>query len=98
VAIDNFSIAASAILAADDFNRHHFKLYPNPSSSVFYIQRPGIDEMRVSVYDVTGRLVYEKDKINSAHFTLDLAGVEQGLYFLKVIEGNKQLSTTILKQ
>jgi photosystem II stability/assembly factor-like uncharacterized protein len=98
VAIDNFSIAASAILAADDFNRHHFKLYPNPSSSVFYIQRPGIDEMRVSVYDVTGRLVYEKEKINSAHFTLDLAGVEQGLYFLKVIEGNKQLSTTILKQ
>ena len=98
VAMDNFGIQASAILAADDFNKHNFQLYPNPSSSVFYIQRPGIDEMRVSVYDLTGRLVLEKNKINSAHFALDLSGVEKGLYFLKIIEGDKQLSTTILKQ
>lgn len=96
--IDNFSIAASAVLASDDFSKHNFKLYPNPSSSVFYIQRPGSEEMRVSVYDITGRLVKEKNGINTSRYGLDLSDMSSGLYFLKIIEGNQQLSTRILKQ
>jgi len=96
--IDNFSISASAVLAVDDFSKHNFMLYPNPSSSVFYIQRPGNEEMRVSVYDLTGRLIMEKNKISVSHYGLDLSNVDAGLYFLKITEGKQQLSTTILKQ
>ena len=96
--IDNFSITASAVLASDDFSKHNFKLYPNPSSSVFYIQRPGSEDMRVSVYDITGRLVMEKNGINESHYGLDLSNMSAGLYFLKIIEGRQQLSTRILKQ
>jgi len=96
--IDNFSITASAVLASDDFSKHNFKLYPNPSSSVFYIQRPGSEDMRVSVYDITGRLVMEKNGINESHYGLDLSDMSSGLYFLKIIEGRQQLSTRILKQ
>jgi len=98
VAIDNFSIAASAILAVDDLTRNNFKLYPNPSSSVFYIQRPGFDSMQISVYDVTGRLIYEVDDITVTNFALDLTKKPSGLYFLKISEGSKIISTAILKQ
>jgi len=96
--IDNFSITASAILAVDDFSKHNFMLYPNPSSSIFYIQRPGNEEMRVSVYDLTGRLIMEKNRIIKTHYGLDLSDIDAGLYFLKITEGKQQLSTTILKQ
>jgi len=98
VAIDNFSIAATAVLATDDFTKNNFKLYPNPSSSVFYIQRPGFEPMHISVYDVTGRLIYEVDGIINTNFTLDLSKTPSGLYFLKINEAGKILSTTILKQ
>lgn len=97
-AIDNFSIDATAVLASDDFEKHSFKLYPNPSSSVFYISRQGAEDMQVSVYDVTGRLVYEERNITKTVYGLDMTGVKSGLYFLKVREGRKQLATTILKQ
>ncbi len=97
VAIDNFSLAASAILAIDDFAKNNFKLYPNPSSSVFYIQRPGFEPMHISVYDVTGRLIYEVDDIINTNFALDLSKTPSGLYFLKINEDGKILSTTILK-
>ena len=98
VAIDNFTIAATAVLAIDDFTKNNFKLYPNPSSSVFYIQRPGFEPMHISVYDVTGRLIYEVDDITQTNFTLDLSKTPSGLYFLKINEDGKILSTTILKQ
>lgn len=96
-AIDNFSISASAILASDDFAKNNFQLYPNPSSSVFYIERPGYDPMRISIYDVTGRLVLSVDNITDKHYPLDLSKANSGLYFLKIVEGKKTLATSLLK-
>jgi len=97
-AIDNFSITASAILAVDDLAKNNFKLYPNPSSSVFYLQRPDLEPMQISVYDVTGRLIFEVDDITTMNYPLDLTKIPAGLYFLKINQGSKIISTTILKQ
>ena len=97
-AIDNFTIAASAVLAVDDFTKNNFKLYPNPSSSIFYIQRQGFEPMNISVYDVRGRLIYEVDDIINSNYTLNLSNSPTGLYFLKINEAGKTLSTSILKQ
>jgi len=97
-AIDNFSIDATAVLAADDFEKNSFKLYPNPSSSVFYISRQGVEAMQVSVYDLTGRLVYQDKNIVKSVYALDMSNARSGLYFLKVREGRKTLATRILKQ
>ncbi|MEL4455729.1 VPS10 domain-containing protein [Lutimonas vermicola] len=97
-AIDNFTVAATAVLAAGDFEKNNFKLYPNPSSSVFYIQRPGFEEMNISVYDPTGRLIFEEMNINKSNYALDLSKVTAGLYFLKINEGGKILATGIIKQ
>ena len=96
--IDNFTIGATAVLSTDDLSRHQFSLFPNPSSSVFYLQRPGTEEMRISVYDVTGRLVYTESNIVLNLYTLDLKNLDKGLYFIKIIEGKKQLSTRIIKK
>jgi len=97
-AIDNFSIDASAILAVDDITKNSFRVYPNPSNSIFNIQRQSSEKMNISVFDVTGRLVYEDKNIILSHYSLNLSKVNKGLYFLKIIEGNKHVAKRILVQ
>jgi hypothetical protein len=95
-AIDNFTIDASAILAVNDISKNTFNIYPNPSNAVFNIQRQSNEIMRISVFDVTGKLVYEDMNINQSNYKLNLSRVNKGIYFLKIIEGNKQVAKRIL--
>ncbi len=97
-AIDNFTIDASAILAVDDIAKNNFKIYPNPSNAIFHIQRQRSENMQISVYDITGKLVFRDKNINNTNYSLDLSKVNKGLYFLKIIEGNKHVAKRILVQ
>ena len=96
VGIDNFTIDASAILAVDDNVLNEFKVYPNPSSDIFNIQRQNSNEMKISVYDVTGKLVFKDKNILNSRYLLDLSKVNKGLYFLKIIEGNKHITKRLM--
>lgn len=96
-AIDNFTIDATSVLSVDEFDKHDFSLFPNPSTGIFYIQRPETEPMQIRVYDVTGRLILEESGIEKSLHPLDLRRAKSGLYFLKIREGQKQLSTTLLK-
>ncbi len=95
-AIDNFTIAASALLAVDNITKNGFKVYPNPSSSFFNIQRQGNEKMQVSVYDITGKLVFQEKEIFNSHYSLNLSKINSGIYFLKIIEGNKQVTKRLM--
>ncbi len=97
-AIDNFTIDASAILAVDDFDKNNFTLFPNPSTALFYIQRQSSEEMEISVFDVTGKLVFKEKNIFTPNYTLNLSKINRGIYFLKVTEGNKQFAKRLMIQ
>lgn len=94
--IDNFVIDATAILAVKNNSLVNFKIYPNPSSAIFNIQRQTSAEMQVSVYDITGKLIFKDTNILMTHYALDLSKVSKGLYFLKINEGNKQATRRIM--
>ena len=96
VGIDNFTLDASAILAVDNSYLNEFKVYPNPSSDVFNIQRQNSNEMKISVYDVTGKLIFKDDNILKEYYSLNLSNVSKGLYFLKITEGNKHLTKRLM--
>ena len=89
-------IDASAILATESINENMFKIYPNPSTAIFNIQRKGTEKMQVSVYGVTGRLVFSDDNIFNANYKLNLSRVSKGIYFLKIIEGEKQVTKRLM--
>jgi len=95
-AIDNFTIAASAILAVDDVTENNFKLFPNPSTAIFYIQRQSTEKMEISVFDITGKLVFKEKNIFNTHYTLNLSNINKGIYFLKINDGNKQLTKRLM--
>ncbi len=94
--IDNFTIDATAILAVNDFEKTAFNVYPNPSYGTFIIQRKGNEEMQISIYDITGKLIYKRNDIIENSFELKLNQVDKGIYFLKIRVGNSQATKRII--
>jgi len=94
--IDNFVIDATAILAVKNNTLDNFKIYPNPSTAIFNIQRQTNAEMEISVYDITGKLVFTDKNILKSHYALNLSKINKGLYFLKINEGNKIATKRIM--
>lgn len=94
--IDNFVIDATAILAVKGNSLDEFKIYPNPSTAVFNIQRKNSAEMEVYVYDITGKLVFKDNNILKSYYSLNLTGISRGLYFLRIKEGDKQATRQIM--
>ena len=80
-------------------NRRLFNIYPNPANSEFNIQRVGYDNMQVSIYDITGKLVHREKNITESHYTIRLPkSISKGIYFLKITEGNKQVAKQLMIQ
>lgn len=98
VAIDNFIIdASSIILSVDEEAKNFFTVYPNPSSSKFQIQRPNNTEMQVAIYDISGKLIFEKKNITDSNYTLILPdNVAKGVYILKLTERNKNIAKQLI--
>ena len=83
-------------LAVKNNTLDNFKIYPNPSTAVFNIQRQTNAEMNISVYDITGKLVFTDKNILKSHYALNLSKINKGLYFLKINEGNKIATKRIM--
>ena len=59
------------------------KLFPNPTSGILNIELLQDLPAVISLSDAYGKLVYRGDLENSSN-TLDLSGLANGLYFVKV--------------
>ena len=76
-------------------------IFPNPSSDLIAIQMEGLvgSTLKIDLFDIAGRLV-KSTTINAgqtiAYF--DVQDVYSGTYFIKISDGNKSLSRTIVIQ
>ena len=68
-------------------------VYPNPSNGVFNLNL-GQGQWRVQVYDIMGRLVQENQCDGKA--VLNLGHQPQGLYFLKAMQGSKEINQKLM--
>ena len=68
-----------------------FELFPNPSNGRFTLKLDAeIENLRVSVYDLTGRNVYEFQwRDQSKAQTLSLQHLSNGVYYVQVRSGNQ---------
>lgn len=70
-------------LGERDFGQStHITVFPNPSTGVFNL-RSSAQIKTVSVYDLTGKLVYESNE-SDISVTLDLSQLSKGMYHIKV--------------
>jgi hypothetical protein len=69
-----------------------FRVYPNPSGGVFYIEGPDIQ--RVIIYDVHGKIILDNQEKMKREFTLE--NRPEGLYFIKIVSGMKPVMKKIV--
>jgi hypothetical protein len=82
----NFSLSPVELLKLDDGTS--YSLYPNPASSVFYlnIQFPTAKKVTFWLYDANGRLVQEQNVTliaGSNRLQWDISSLAKGIYYLR---------------
>jgi type IX secretion system substrate protein len=75
-------------------------VYPNPSAGIYYINSDGAGYQidRLQVYDLTGRIVVDKQSVNSQFSTLDMTGFANGIYTITVYANDEKETVKIVKQ
>ncbi len=83
----------------DEEQINTINVYPNPSNALFNISWNVQANTRISVYDITGKLI-KTDVVqqNTAAYQLDLSGYAKGFYFAKIqLDGQQVVKKLVLK-
>lgn len=73
-----------------------FKVYPNPASATVTISTPEVDSYKLSVTDLSGKVVMTKS-LNGIENTLDISALSTGAYFFEINTNTKKEVVKILK-
>jgi subtilisin-like proprotein convertase family protein len=75
-------------------------IYPNPNKGVFNVNFPNYDdsEIKMSVYDLSGRKIIENqfNNIQNDSHTINISTVEAGVYLVVFTDGNNQITKRII--
>ena len=72
-------------------------IFPNPANNVLNITDIE-NTQRISLIDVTGKLIYDNMDIKTTSLSIDLSNVVKGLYFLQVRTDGESKSYKVIKQ
>ena len=79
---------ATNVLDSENFEFTNFKLYPNPNLGTFKISftLENNDEVKISIFDYSGRNIYNKSYQNTILFDqeLQLDTIASGVYFINI--------------
>jgi len=79
----------------EHFNDIKFNFFPNPVSKQLNISIAECDNYTVSITDISGRTVL-KNTYNDRELSIDLAGIQAGVYMLNVSTGNSSVSKKLI--
>ena len=75
----------SAVGIQPPANASLLSLYPNPASSQLFVNSGNRQMQTIIIYNVIGSEVLKVSDVNSSHTELNIADLQAGLYFIKVI-------------
>jgi hypothetical protein len=87
-------------LSTPDFTNSTVVLSPNPTKDRLQVQLNGSDTItEISVYNVVGKRVYFKNKLEVNATAVDFSNLHQGVYMVEVITAsNQKLVNKVIKQ
>ncbi len=97
VIIDNLEISGIP-LNVTEFSTNSVALYPNPASSTITIKTLGITNYSAAIYDITGKIVYQKKEIQPQQntYTLPINKLESGMYLIQISNANQTITKKII--
>ncbi len=86
------------LTSVNDFQKKsEISVFPNPSKGVINIVNENNVINSIKVFDLMGRSLYYKDKMESTYTTtIDLSGLKVGLYFIEIKSGNSVFTKKIV--
>lgn len=76
-------IIVEPIATIDEMGKYDFSAYPNPFNNEITIELSNLDDLYITIYDNSGRMVYNQALISIAT-TLDLSNLAVGNYQIKL--------------
>ncbi|WP_291091923.1 DUF7619 domain-containing protein [Flavobacterium sp. UBA2787] len=86
-------------LSTPDFTNSTVVLSPNPTKDRLQVQLNGSETIaQISVYDVIGKRVYHRNKVELNSTSIDFSSLHQGVYLVEVITtSNQKLVNKVIK-
>ena len=84
-------------IGIDELNNAVVSVYPNPTDNFVYVETSteAGSQCLIEVHDVYGRIISSKE-ITDNKTMIDLSEMASGIYFLKVIDGEKIIGTAFV--
>ncbi|MDD4148843.1 MAG: C10 family peptidase [Bacteroidales bacterium] len=96
--LDEISVEIDAINSVGVNDNLDFIVYPNPANDIINLRNNSTEfsTCLVSVYDIQGKQVFEKEMTNSS-LSVDISGFEKGVYIIKINADSKSIVKRIIK-
>ena len=105
IGIQNFFAAYPALvdptitgLATNPENAPGIKIYPNPTGGMITLDHPGVNNLKINFYNLTGQLVLEQYLPGSEKGYLDISSCKPGLYIMELTSGSYYKRTKISRK
>ncbi|WOD44279.1 T9SS type A sorting domain-containing protein [Hwangdonia lutea] len=90
------TITVEGALSVDDFRLKGFAIHPNPANTVISFKLPkGLNSGTISVFDLLGKQLYSNTITKT---TLDISGLNNGLYVVKISSEGIHHTKRFIKQ
>jgi len=87
------------ILSVSENSNFKISLYPNPTKGLVNLKFNNSNSPQVLIYDITGKIVFKKQlSIINDSSQIDLSNFEDGVYMIKIQDGDQQFTTKIIKE
>ena len=101
LAINSKSFTIQANLGVEEFALQNLELYPNPNRGSFTIKLDSSvlsQEIKVNVYDMRGRIIFENKYSNQATFNqnIQLNNAQSGVYLVSITDGSQKIVKRIV--
>ena len=85
---------AYSYVGIDDINDSNYKIYPNPTNSIFNIgAKDDNEKIKVEIYDMTGRSVISTKNVVSQTISLNVKNLQSGHYIVKIINDSGKVTS-----
>ena len=82
-------------LSIDDIVLEEFNVYPNPVNNILYIELNSGKKTQLEIYNVLGKRIISKTIYSSE--TIQIGHLSDGIYILRLTQGNSTFSKKLIK-